>query len=43
MKFNIGFAPEMRNMAWMRPRIPPTTSAAEADGICLLLSNFGVS
>ena len=43
MKFNIGFALEVRNMTWMRPKIPPTTSAVEVDGICLLCSNFGVS
>ena len=43
MKFNIGFAPKVRNMTWMRPRIPPMTSAVKADGICLLCSNFGMS
>lgn len=36
MKFNRGFAPEIRNKAWRRPRMPPITSADEADGICLL-------
>ena len=36
MKFNSGFAPDMRNIAWIRPRIAPITSADEADGMHLL-------
>jgi hypothetical protein len=37
MKFNKGFAAEISNVAWTRPRIPPKYSADEAEGICLLL------
>ena len=40
MKFNKGFAAAIRNAAWMRPRMPPITSADEAEGICLLLGSF---
>ena len=40
MKFNKGFAADIRNIAWMRPRMPPRTSADEAEGICLLLGSF---
>ena len=36
MKFNNGFAPDMRNIAWMRPRMAPITKAEDADGIFLL-------
>ena len=36
MKPNRGFAPNMRNMARMRPTMLPITNADEADGICLL-------
>lgn len=36
MKPNRGFAPNMRNMACMRPSMLPITNADEADGICLL-------
>jgi hypothetical protein len=36
MKFNSGFAPDMRNIAWIRPRIAPITNADEADGMHLL-------
>lgn len=36
MKFNNGFAPDMRKIAWTKPRIAPITNADEADGICLL-------
>lgn len=36
MKFNRGFAPDMRNMACMRPSMLPITNADEAEGICLL-------
>lgn len=44
MKFNRGFAPDIRNMACRRPRIPPITNADEADGICLLSgSNLTIS
>jgi len=37
MKFNKGFAKDIRNIAWMRPRTPPINNADEAEGICLLL------
>ena len=44
MKFNRGFAPEIRNMAWRRPRMPPVTNADEADGIFFLSgSNLAIS
>lgn len=46
MKFNNGFAPDMRKMAWKRPRMLPITNADEADGMCLLLGiclNFDTS
>ena len=44
MKFNRGFAPEIRNIAWRRPRMPPITNVDEADGICLLSgSNLAIS
>lgn len=36
MKFNRGFAADMRNMACMRPSMQPMINADEADGICLL-------
>lgn len=35
MKFSSGFAPDIRNIAWTRPRIAPMTKADEADGIHL--------
>jgi len=31
-----GFAPNMRNIACTRPRIPPTINAVDAEGICRL-------
>jgi len=37
MKFNKGFAADMRNIAWMMPRMAPISNADEAEGICLLL------
>jgi len=37
MKFNKGFAADIRNIAWMSPRMPPINIADEAEGICLLL------
>lgn len=37
MKFNKGFAADMRNIAWMMPRMPPITSADEAEGMYLFL------
>jgi len=37
MKFNKGFAAEISNVAWTRPRIPPKYNADEAEGIFLLL------
>jgi hypothetical protein len=40
MKFNRGFAPDMRNMACMRPSMLPMINADEADGICLLSLPF---
>uniref|UniRef100_A0A2P2IWR1 Uncharacterized protein n=1 Tax=Rhizophora mucronata TaxID=61149 RepID=A0A2P2IWR1_RHIMU len=36
MKLKSGFAPEIRNAAWIRPSMAPITNADEADGICLL-------
>ena len=36
MKFSRGFAPDIRNMACMRPSMQPMISADEADGIFLL-------
>lgn len=36
MKFNNGFAPEIRNIAWIRPRMAPIIKAEDADGIFLL-------
>lgn len=35
MKFRIGFAPEIKKMAWHSPRMLPMIRADEADGICL--------
>lgn len=44
MKFNRGFAPAIRTMAWTRPRMLPIAKADEADGIFLLLcSGFPIS
>jgi len=43
MKFNKGFAADMRNTVWMMPRMPPISNAEEAEGICLLLcSNLAI-
>lgn len=35
MKFNKGFAADIRNAAWTSPRIAPINKADDADGICL--------
>lgn len=35
MKFNKGFAAEIKNAAWMIPRMPPIINAEDADGMCL--------
>lgn len=35
MKLNIGFAPEIRKAAWMKPRMAPMINADDADGMCL--------
>lgn len=40
MKFNIGFAPDIRKAAWMKPRMAPMINADDADGMCLF-SGFG--
>jgi hypothetical protein len=34
--FRRGFAPNTRNIACTRPRIPPTINAVDAEGICSL-------